>query len=147
MPSACEPATAPGAASAVATSIDRISIGAAVHAAVLVHELGGQERTAVLVDASLALGARQRIDGADHQGTVGSGGPVATVGPVVHEAPRRPQHIRAAHVISEPVHRSTVASTLAAAWVAAGTVHVPVAHRCHDSRSPAPRSTGSTATP
>src|SRR5207237_9457250 len=36
---------------------------------------------------------------------------------------------------------------LAKTWVTAGTFHEPVAHRCHDSTSPAVRSIGSTHQP
>ena len=45
-----------------------------------------------------------------------------------------------------PPHRSTT-SALAAACVAAGTVQVPEAHRCHPNSSPAPTSTGSAESP
>ncbi len=110
---------------------------AAVDAAVLVREISGEHDAAVLVDAAGSLRARERVDGSDPD-LVGGVAARATNG---HEGQADGEER------DLPGHRSNTASTLAAVWVAAGTVQVPDAHRCHESRRPAPRSTGSAATP
>src|SRR5207344_1874337 len=56
------------------------------------------------------------------------------------------EHREREHGRRRPAHRSTT-SALATACVAAGTVQVPEAHRCHPNSSPAPTSTGSAESP
>ena len=108
----------------------------AVDAAVLVDQVGGQHDAAVLVDAARPLRSREGIHGAHPD--------------VVRRVVPRARDAHQGHATRErrePPHRRTTARTFAAACVPAGTVHVPDAHRCQESSSPAPRSTGSAAAP
>ena len=120
----------------------------AVDPPVLVHEVGGEQCATVLVDPALTLRPGQGIDGADDDraGRVSSD-------PGSTDPARRARHRQKGGTSdrgegrAQTGHRSTVIRVLAAAWVAAGTPHVPVAQRCHEKSSPAPRSTGNTAAP
>src|SRR5207249_385291 len=47
----------------------------------------------------------------------------------------------------QPCAHHTIDKRLATRWVAAGTVHVPLAQRCHPRTRPAARSSGTMATP
>ena len=94
------------------------------HAAVGVHELDGEPHAVELVDAPRTLGARERVHRADPD-RLGRGGRARDA----REHRQRQQEPGAAP------HRSTTRA-FANAWVAAGTVHVPEAHRCHPKQQP-----------
>ena len=95
----------------------------------------------MLVDAALTLRAGEGIDRTDHDRVLGAPVPVLATRAGGRHEPEDRRHRE------DTSHRIIVITRLAAAWVAAGTVQVPEAHRCHESSSPAPRSTGKTATP
>ena len=118
--------------------IDRFDLDlTAVHAAVVVRQIGGEHDAAVLVDASGPLRTREGVNGSDPDRRG-----IAVPGASDGDQDRR-EHGRG----ELPGHRSATANRFAAAWVAAGTVQVPDAHRCHENSRPAPRSTGKAASP
>ena len=100
-----------------------------------VHQIGRERDTAELVPSPGALGTAERVDRTD---------------------PDRLRASRARDAAGEqrrdrqqperPSHRRT-ATRFATTCVVAGAPHPPDAHRCHDNRSPAPRSTQKTAGP
>ena len=125
-----------GRRSVRAGNVDRPDLDlTAVHAAVQVGQVGRQQDPSVLVDPAGTLRARERVDRPHLEG----------VGVARAARAGRSHHREREHRHRELPHRIITASRLAAACVAAGTVQVPEAHRCHDSSRPAPRSTGNAA--
>ena len=99
----------------------------------------------MLVDPALTLRTGQGVDGADDDRFGGGPRSLRSAAVGVHATATRASERDHGERSFAARHRSTVIRVLAAAWVAAGTPHVPVAHRCQEKSSPAPRSTGNTA--
>src|SRR4051812_11665810 len=91
----------------------------------------------MFIRATGAHGSRQGIDRADPDGVAARASP---------RSARRGDERERTHAPDELSHLIT-ARRLATAWVVAGTVHEPDAHRCQPNSRPPPRSTGNAARP
>ena len=100
-----------------------------------VHQIGRERDTAELVPSPGALGTTEGVDRTD---------PDRLRAPRARDAAGEQRGDR--QYRERPSHRRT-ATRFATACVVAGAPHPPEAHRCHDNRSPAPRSTQKTAGP
>jgi len=100
-----------------------------------VHQIGRERDTAELVPSPGALGTTEGIDRTD---------PDRLRAPRARDAAGEQRGDRQHG--ERPSHRRT-ATRFATTCVVAGAPHPPDAHRCHDNRSPAPRSTQKTAGP